>query len=601
MKGLEQALERSPGILSTSVLLASAKLSQNDLKGAEDVLKKASDDAPNSSEAHKVLADFYIDRNRMSDAETHLRRALELDPKNEAALMDLARLQLTLGKKQEAEQGFKRLAASFNYRSVYGIFLFQDGRRDEAVREFEKLFKENPEDRAARTRLIVAYRVMNRPADVDRVVQAALKKNSRDLEAMLEWSEILIERGKFSDAETNLNLALKMNRTSPEVHYLFAKLNQARGSTLLYRQELAEALRLNPSLEAVRVELAADYTNNNDGHSARDLVDAAPESQRLSMPLLIQRNWAVWNMGDLAGMRQGIDRGLAQERSPELLIQDGLCRLKSGDPVSARKSLEEALKLNPEDLRALSLLNRTYLVEKNVPMALKKVAEYAAQQPKSAPVQDYLGVLLMVDGDRAQARSAFSAALAADPKFAPAEFSMVQIEVSEGKVNEARNRLAAILAKDKFNVTARRWLGNIEVMRGDTNAAIEHYQQVVSASPSDPQALNNLAYLLTEYRNQHDEALKYAQRAVELAPQRPAYCDTLGWVLYRKGLYTPAIKYLEIATTSKETVVSRYHLAMAYAKSGDLVRGKATLAAALKANPNVPEAKLAQQVVGESR
>jgi len=40
---------------------------------------------------------------------------------------------------------------------------------------------------------------------------------------------------------------------------------------------------------------------------------------------------------------------------------------------------------------------------------------------------------------------------------------------------------------------------------------------------------------------------------------------------------------------------------MAYSKAGDAVRGKATLATAMKLNPNLPEAKIAQQMIGASR
>jgi hypothetical protein len=43
--------------------------------------------------------------------------------------------------------------------------------------------------------------------------------------------------------------------------------------------------------------------------------------------------------------------------------------------------------------------------------------------------------------------------------------------------------------------------------------------------------------------------------------------------------------------------VVKYHLAMAYAKAGDISRGRSTLLAALAINPNLPEAKLARQVV----
>jgi Tfp pilus assembly protein PilF len=53
--------------------------------------------------------------------------------------------------------------------------------------------------------------------------------------------------------------------------------------------------------------------------------------------------------------------------------------------------------------------------------------------------------------------------------------------------------------------------------------------------------------------------------------------------------------------TARDNVVWKYHLAMAYSKAGDTARGRATLEAALKLNPNLPEAKIAQQMIGASR
>jgi Tfp pilus assembly protein PilF len=601
IQGLEQALLQSPGALSSSVLLATAKLAQNDVKGAENVLVKACDEAPKSSDARLTLAEFYIAQNRVSDAENSLRGALELDSKNERARMDLGQLLFGAGRKDEAERAFMELSSGLTYRLVYGSYLYEQGRREESVREFERLVKENPEDRPARTLLVAAYRDMKRPADVDRVLQAALKKNPKDFYAKLQWAEVLLERHKLPEAETYLNQALKANRTAPEVHYLLAKLYQAKDTVLFYRQELAEALRLNPALEAVRLELAGDYINANDGHSAQVLLDEAPAPQKASAQWLVHRNWADWLQGDLKAMREGIDRGLGMNRSVDFLLQDGLWKLRAGDSAGARKSIEEALQLDPGDLRALHILKKTYIAENNMSMAVRKIKEYAAKQPKSAAVQDFLGAMLMASGDRTEARQAFAVAIASDPQLNRAEMALVQIDVADGKLEEAKTRLTSVLAKDQKNAKARRWLANIEIMRGDNNAAIEHYKQVVSAGPADPQALNNLAYLLIEYKKQPEEALTYAEKAVELAPDRPAYCDTLGWALYQKGLYANAIKYLERASASKDTAVWKYHLAMAYAKAGDRNNGKAMLAAALKANPNAPEAKLAQQVVDEVR
>jgi len=593
VQSLERALTEFPPDLRSFVILAHAKLDQKDTPGAEEILKKACKDLPKSADAHRILAEFYLSQIRSSDAEPELQRALSLDPKSGPALYDLAQLQLREGRKQEAEQSFKRLAGFEGYGSIYAVFLFKDGRQDQALSEFERLAKEAPDDRQARTNLIVAYRTVHRPADADRLLSAALKKNPKDLDALLQRGEIGIERRDFSQAEADLNSVLAA-KPDPEVYYLLAKLNQARGNVLLYRQNLSEALRLNPKLLTVRVELAGSLVATKAGaQAALDYLNQAPDV----IPVMVVRNWAHWMLDDLARMRKGIDQGLAQQRSVDLLIQDGLWKLRSGDPAGARTSVIEALKIDPTDIRALQALQQTYLSQKNDALALQKVKEYAAQQPKSAPVQDFLAMLLMAKGEKTQARSVLASVKSVDPQFVLADLSLVQLDYADHNLADARKRLEALLARDNANTTAQIWLAIVEEHMGDYNNAIENLRKALDLAPNDAQASNNLAYLLTENRNEPDSALKYAQRAVELQPSAPAFRDTLGWVLYRKGQYAQAIQHLEIAGARPDNVVWKYHLAMAYAKDGDVARSRATLEAALKLNPNVPEAKAARQLV----
>jgi tetratricopeptide (TPR) repeat protein len=200
-----------------------------------------------------------------------------------------------------------------------------------------------------------------------------------------------------------------------------------------------------------------------------------------------------------------------------------------------------------------------------------------------------------------EARRAFELAKAADPLSPEPDLYLVQVDVVEGKVDEGRKRLAAMLANGNHRPNVRLWLGSLELAKGNQAEAIEQFRRVVEIDPDNAQALNNLAYLLAERDHQGEQALKYAQRAVELAPDQPAYYDTLGWILYQKGLYNPAIKYLERASSEPGNVAWKYHLSMAYAKGGDSKRGRATLDAALKLNPNLPEAAVAKQVLGNSQ
>ncbi len=598
---LDQVLAQFPDALGSSAMLASAKLSEQDAKGAEEILQKACNASPKSGDARRILGEFYTVQNRLADADAQLRNALQLEPNNGPARLDLARVQLYQGKKDDAEQNLTRLAAIEAYRSIHAVFLFQDGRRDEGIRELERLTKENPQDRSVRTNLVAAYRASKRVADADKLLERAIQDNPKDADALQQRGEVLIQAGKYADAATDLNRVLSLKPSEPAVHYLLARLSQARGATLTYRQELSETLQLNPNLLAVRVELAQSFlTNASGGRAALDLLDGAPQSQKDSTALLVERNWALWTLGNTAGMRKEIDRGLARERSPELLIQDGVWKLRAGDPSGARAAIEEALKINPTDLRALEALNQTYMAQHNSPMAVQKVKEYAASRPKSAAVQDFLGLLLMSQGDVQQARLAFTSAKAADPRYVNADLALAQTDIVQGNMDDAMKRLEGLLATNDDNITARLWLGIMKEKKGDPKTAIELYRKVAEARPDDAQASNNLAYLLAEYGGNADEALKYAQRAVQLVPQQPAYSDTLGWVLYRRGVYTSAIPYLERASSNdkaKNSAIWKYHLAMAYAKAGDRARSRTTLEKARKLNPNLPEAKLAQQVV----
>jgi Tfp pilus assembly protein PilF len=602
MRHLDMAIAAAPQELMIAITLAQAKLEQKDPKGAEAILLKACQSSPKSVDAVVVLGEFYFSQNKTAEAEQQFHRALSMDPNFSGAWLNLGTLQDQMGRKQEAEQSFKRLSGMPDFKQVYGIFLFEQGRKDEALREFERLYKENPDDRMIRTRLVALYRSANRGPDAEKVLSQALKKNGRDLDALLQRGEMYLAGGKYEQAEGDLNRVVQLKPDSAELRYVLAKLYQARGSEGRYKQEMAKALELNPFLLPVRLEFAQSLLARNNAQAALDVLDGAPQGQKQSIPVLVERNWALWSLGNLAEMRKGIDQGLERARSADLLIQDGLWRLRAGDPARARVAIEEALKIDPADLRALLALRQTYIAQKNAPMALEIVKEFAGKNPKSAPIQHFFGLLLMAHGDVKQAQVAFAAAVAADPGFREADLALVQTDVLQGKADDARKRLKAILSRDEGNPKAQLWLGILEEKLGDRNAAIDLYRKVAQANPDSAQASNNLAYLLAEYGNKPDEALRYAEKAVELVPEDPAYCDTLGWILYRKGVYDSAIPYLERASAheAKDTVIWKYHLAMAYAKAGNVTRGRTTLEAALKLNPNLPEAKIAQQVVDAS-
>jgi len=599
---LQQALLKSPGHLRSSVALAQTRLARKDLAGAEEALKQAAARAPGSPEPCDYLGGFYVALGRTAEAEQQFRRALEIDPKHGPALLSMGAMQAQAGHLDQADKTYRQVAGlpQKQYRPVHALFLFQSGRRDEAVEEFEKLAKSDPSDRTLRTHLVRAYFSVNRVGDAIKVLTAALKKNPVDADALMQRSRIYLAWGNYNESRADLHQVLHFRNDSPEAHYLLAKVEQAQGDARIPRQELGEALRLDPAYLAARIDLARALIGGGGAQAAMALLEEAPAEQKSTLAFVLQRNWALLALGQIPQARAGIDQILNAGKNPDGLLQDAVLKLIQKDYAGSRISAEGVLRLNPEDTRALGVLVQGYSAQNQLPAGLDKAREQAVREPKSAAVQAFLGQLLLNNGDRAGARAAFSAARAANPNLLAADLALAQLDIAEGRKEEASKRIIAAVSLHPDSVPGQMLWGELEAMYGRNASAIEHYRKANVMDPRNFQALNNLAYLLSE-NNQPDEALKYAQQAKELAPDNPAVDDTLGWTYYQKALYPLAVSHLQSAVTREGTARRRYHLAMAYLKAGDTNRGRQSLETALKMDPLLVEAQGAQQLFGNPK
>lgn len=599
---LRKTLEKFPKDLRSSVGLAIISLQNKDFKRAEEVLKKAGDQAPGSPEPILALAHIYEISGKPMDAEAQCRRVLQLDPKNGEALLQIAGLQLQAGRKDEAGQTYKQASSLPNaeYKPVYAFFLVDQGRLDAAISEFQRLAQEDPKDRVARSRLVTAYLSRNRLDEAQRVLDAAVKANPKDTAALFQRGEVYIRLNRFAEAQTDLTRVLHDQPDRAEVHYLISEIHKARGADLLQRQALEQAIRQKPEFLEARISLAYSLLSAKQPKSALDVLDQVPAEQKQSTQLIVARNGALMAMRNNTEARKGIALGLVQSKDPGLSLQDAVLRLQQKDYDNARSSLEAILKQDPENVGALDLLTRGYIAQKQPALASQRVREQAAMRPGSFPLQMFAGNWFLTNGSPSGARAAFTVAKAADPHSAVPDINLARVDWAEGNLNGARARLSAVLAANQQSLAAHLLLALLEDSAGNFDEARTHYLKTVELDPRQAVALNGLAYVLGNHTNQLDEAFKYGQQAKELDPNNPGVDDTLGWILYRQGRYKPALEYLQSAAAKGQDPAIKYHLAMTYFKLGEVKRGQEVLDLARKVNSNLPEAALAQKVLAEA-
>lgn len=594
---LESLLTRFPNDVQTSINLALVRLALNDRSGAEELLRKTAVSASRDATALFALADFYNAAGDSSKAVEWYGRGLAIQPDNAQALAALGKLQAGAGHKQEADDAFARLAETPDrrFRYAYAIRLFSSGRKEAAVAAFERIYKDNPLDRDARTHLIGAWLDSGRTAEADDLLGKAIAADPRDVDALAQRARMYLTQAKPDEAEKDIKVVQQYRPEFAETHYLIAQLHRHRHNEQLQRSELSEALRLDPNYAPARIELAG-LLISKEPQRALTLIDSAPENQRQSPDFQIQRIWPLIELKRVDEARAAIDVLLGSGH-PDVLLQDAVLRMRQKDFIGARVSAQKALAANPADVRALELIIRCAVGEKQPAKGLEMVRTHAAQNPKLAGVQMFLGRIELQTGKAAQARAAFEAAKAADPGLLDAAWTLIDLDIAERKLEDARRRIAPLM-HGSTEAAATTKLALVEETAGNHELAVQDFRKVLAIKPFDAVVLNNLAYILAEFTGNPTEALRYAQTAKELAPQDPAIDDTLGWTYYRMGRYDDAVRHLELAVKQGTSARRQAHLAMAYARQGNGVRARQLLQSALKMDPALPEGSLAQRVVG---
>jgi uncharacterized protein (TIGR03790 family) len=163
----------------------------------------------------------------------------------------------------------------------------------------------------------------------------------------------------------------------------------------------------------------------------------------------------------------------------------------------------------------------------------------------------------------------------------PAEAAKLMLRAEARRTRDdkvgMRQALEQATAVDPRLIAAQTMLAGLYEELGDYDHAIERYRSVLNVNPSDPVALNNLAYGLAVHKSAPAEALPFAQKAYIAAKRNALIADTLGWVYHLLGHYVDAEKYLvEAAKMAPDHAEIQLHLAHVYAALG---RTDAALAA----------------------
>lgn len=428
------------------------------------------------------------------------------------------------------------------------------GNRERAISQLEQIHEAAPADASTRRRLAALLASRDRASDWIRVEELLSPTRSENTPDDVRLQVLLLSRkGTIADlakAEYLLELLVEdpTNRTD-EDRFQLASL-YLRHQALLLRKQGGESNEARQLSEAAGRLLKMATTGSQPApeyiYTYADFLlkqdryyDALEESQRLSLiapdgfpTMLLKARLLVtdaknddakalvmsWLETRLLALVK--DSDVAKKATP--LVQAGQAMVAIGYPKEAEKLLREAFSWDP---RAAKDYVQT-LLKTDDETVRQTALEFLVQRAKEDPTNESAMMLadLLKAGD------------ASDSLMASAEEVLTQLEAS----TQADPQLLRSLA-------------DLWIWQGKSRQAIDTFRRIIELRPNDVVAMNNLANLLAEEPEGTEEALKYIDRAIELAGPKPVLLDSKGTILLLGKRHAEAIEILQVAVEQERS------------------------------------------------
>lgn len=315
-------------------------------------------------------------------------------------------------------------------------------------------------------------------------LRAAASASPGDAQAQRALGIALIDAGRFSEAQAQLQKVVKLEKGSPAALYDAQRVHFAQGDFKSARKGCQEILKAEPE-DAM-------------GH------------------VCMARAYLAWRRSSRAV--EHVDAALARDPGNyEALLVDADTRRMEGALDAALAAYQKVLDKFPASAEAwlgIAHIKRLRNEAREAEAALRKAL---AHKPNDPDVLLELGKL----ASGTEAVGLLQRAVAARPSSVDAKLALAAAQIQNGEAKTAEPTLRAILAKDPKNAAALSQLGAALVALGSFPEAEKVLRGALERMPNDYEASFALAQLF-ERTGKHEEAFTQYRATADLKRESPA-------------------------------------------------------------------------------
>ncbi|MBN8507426.1 MAG: PEP-CTERM system TPR-repeat protein PrsT [Burkholderiales bacterium] len=598
---LAKALQLAPTLEIARRLLITTHLRAGQPAKALAELNAAAGKGDLPPSMYSLAGEVYLQNGDIKRAEELFSKALKLDPDDSRKRTALALAHLASGQSAALDELQDIAGADSGVTADLALVSASLGKKDfdRALAALDRLEAKQPNKPLAANLRGRVYLARNDTASARKSFERALSIDPKYFAAAVSLARLDVAEKRPAEARKRFEALLDSDPKNASALVALAQLYSAdRADRDKVRSLLGRAIEAAPAEVVPRLMLIEIYLRDRDTKQALATAQNAVAALPSSPELLAALGRVQQVSGDANQAMATFSKAVQlQPMSPQSYVRLAEAQVAGKSMAAAEHSLRKALELRPDDLDAQRMLLAVLVEAKRYPEAIKLAKQVQTQRPRQAFGWVFEGEVAVSRKDWDAAIAAFRVGL--QQVQAPVLAMKLHAALkAAGKEAEASRQAAIWLGAHPKDAAFLDYMAAEALARKEYVEAQRYYAALARLQPDNAAAFNNLAW--AEQQIGTASALQHAQRAHELAPDQPAFMDTLAMILSARGEHDKAValqlKAVEKVPTDQGLKLS---LARIYLAAGDKAKARSELEVLTKLDEKHPARREAQALLAK--
>lgn len=559
---IRKTIALEPDVVDHRFVLARYFVANKDFDGAESALRDAIKAFPDNPKAKRALIQLLAEHRGADRAQAQLEAFVKEAPKDNNLKLELADYLQTQGKSDQADAVYHQIidaagtdAAGLTARdrlanaalkrgdvagaqaliaevlkasphdasalAARSSIEMAQGDASAAITDLRTVLRDQPSSLPVLRTLARAHLQNHEPALAEEVLQQAVQTNPKDVDARLEWADVLRTNGKLDQARPVLE---QMVSEQPEDLRIRESLFRVQAQ----QNDLAAARRTADLIRLGKPDMALGYFLTGLVDEQEKKLDVAESDYQQA----------------LAKQPRGTE-------PLQALVQLNLGRKQ---PARALDQLNAIIAKDADNILARSLKGDVLASQGQFDAASQTYQDAIDRAPKQDSLYRGLSLAQLGGKHTDAAIAALSKGIDQNPDSQQLRLDLALLYTSLGRVDDAVNTYEQAIKRFPNSIGAANNLAMLLVARKDDAASLKRAQELADllSASKDPVVVDTRGWVA--YKSGHySDAVTLLTQAVDRSPQNPEFSYHLGMAQLKAGNTLGAQKSLQLAVDTNRS------------------------------------------------